>query len=273
MSLPDTLRGNSSHGNYIWAIYLSPMSRRRQLPAEWEQIVRRNVAYWHVLSGPEQELLTESGEHLVTTKRWEAANGFVMTDEMIVTIAMQAAVLLLGLDTDYFGKVTSIIVHPTTFAIPGPRATSIRGMVDEGSLPLLGEAHHDRGPVLLAWDQVRSGARHRGRGHNVVLHEFAHKMDMLDGVVDGTPLLPDQAALDRWIAVCANELELMRRGEGGPLLDDYAATDPGEFFAVATEVFFDRPVDFRESKPELYDVLTGYYRQDPASREPLPVVT
>ena len=114
-------------------------------------------------------------------------------------------------------------------------------MVDAGSQPLLGEAHHDRGPILLAWDQVRSGARHRGRGRNVVWHEFAHKMDMLDGVVDGTPLLPDQKALDRWIAVCAAELELMRRGEAGPLLDDYAATDPGEFFAVATEVFFDRP--------------------------------
>ena len=117
-------------------------------------------------------------------------------------------------------------------------------MVDAGPHPLLGEAHHDRGPVLLAWDQVRSNARHRGRSRNVVLHEFAHKMDMLDGVVDGTPLLPDQQALDRWIAVCEAEFESMRRGEAGPLLDDYGATDPGEFFAVATEAFFGRPVDF-----------------------------
>jgi Mlc titration factor MtfA (ptsG expression regulator) len=101
----------------------------------------------------------------------------------------------------------------------------------------------------------------------VVLHEFAHKMDMLDGVVDGTPMLPDRVALDRWIAVCAAELELMRSGEAGPLLDDYAATDPGEFFAVATEVFFGRPIEFRDLKPELYEVLSAFYRQDPAGRE------
>ena len=101
----------------------------------------------------------------------------------------------------------------------------------------------------------------------MVLHEFAHKMDMLDGVVDGTPLLPNQAALDRWVAVCAAEFELLRRGEAGPLLDDYGATDPGEFFAVVTEVFFDRPVDLRDGKPQLYEVLAGFYRQDPAARE------
>ena len=243
------------------------MSRRKHLPEDWEAIVRRCVAYWQVLGPKDQEHLAELGEHLVANKRWEAANGFNMTDEVVVTIAMQAAVLILGLDVDYFAKVTSIIVHPTTFSIPGPRATSIRGMVDEGSRPLLGEAHHDRGPILLAWDQVRSGARHRGRGHNVVLHEFAHKMDMLDGVVDGTPLMSSQAVLDRWIAVCTAELALMRRGEAGPLLDDYGATDPGEFFAVATEVFFDSPVAFREAKPQLYEVLSGYYLQDPAARE------
>ena len=249
------------------------MSRRKHLPENTEEIVRRTVAYWHVLNDDERERLTELAELLASSKRWEAANGFVMTDEVLVTIAMQAAVLILGLDIDHFGKVTSIIVHPTTFSIPGPRATSIRGMVDDGVRPLLGEAHHDRGPILLAWDQVRSGARHRSRGHNVVLHEFAHKMDMLDGVVDGTPLMPDQSSLDRWIEVCTAELALMRRGEAGPLLDDYGATDPGEFFAVATEVFFSRPVAMREIKPHLYEVLSSYYRQDPASREPWPVAT
>jgi Mlc titration factor MtfA (ptsG expression regulator) len=249
------------------------MARRKHLPDGWEQIVRRGVAYWHVLDQSEQQRLEELAEYLVANKRWEAAKGFVMTDEVIVTIAFQAAVLILGLHTDYFGKVTTIIVHPSTFAIPGVRATAIRGMVDAGERPLLGEAHHDRGPILLAWDQVLTGARHRGRGHNVVFHEFAHKMDMLDGVVDGTPLLPSQAALDRWIAVCAAELELMRRGEAGPLLDDYGATDPGEFFAVATEVFFDRPIDCREIKPDLYEVLASFYRQDPAAREQLRIVS
>ena len=249
------------------------MARRRQLPVDWEQIVRRRVAYWSILDRAEQERLSELAAFLVANTRWEAANGFALTDEMVVTIAMQASVLILGLDTGYFGKVTSIIVHPTTFSIPGPRPTVVRGMVDEGVRPLLGEAHHDRGPILLAWDQVRSGARHRGRGYNVVLHEFAHKMDMLDGVVDGTPMMQDQAELDRWIAVCEGELKLIRRGEGSPLIDDYAGTDPGEFFAVATEVFFGRPIDLREARPELYEVLTTFYRQDPAAREELRIVS
>jgi Mlc titration factor MtfA (ptsG expression regulator) len=243
------------------------MARRKHLPADWEQIAVRRVAYWNLLSPTERQRLAELAAHLVESKRWEAARGFTLTDEVIVTIAVQAGVLGLGLDETYFGKVGPIIVHPTSFAIPGPRASSIHGMFADGSPPLNGEAHHDRGPMLLAWDQVRFGARHRGRGRNVVLHEFAHKIDMLDGTVDGTPPLPDQASLDRWISVCEAELALMRSDDGGSLLDDYASTDPGEFFAVATEVFFDRPVDLRTEKRELYDVLAGFYRQDPAARE------
>ena len=246
------------------------MARRKQLPEDWESIVRRGVAYWNVLDEHERQLLAELAEFIVATKRWEAANGFVLTDDVVVTIAMEAAVLILGLDASYFGKVTTIIVHPTTFSIPGPHATEIVGMVDEGPRPLLGEAHHDRGPMLLAWDQVRSAARHRRRGRNVVWHEFAHKIDMLDGVVDGTPLMQDRRALDRWVEVCAAELELLRSGEGGHLIDQYGATDPGEFFAVATEVFFDLPVELRAEKPDLYEVLANFYRQDPASREPAP---
>jgi len=245
------------------------MARRRNLPEGWESTVRRGVAYWNVLDQDERQRLAELAEYIVATKRWEAARGFTLTDDVVVTIAMEAAVLVLGLDESYFGKVTTIIVHPTTFSIPGPHATEILGMVDAGPRPLLGEAHHDRGPMLLAWDQVRSAARHRGRGRNVVWHEFAHKVDMLDGVVDGTPLMPDREALDRWVDVCATELALLRSGEGGNLIDEYGATDPGEFFAVATEVFFDLPLELRAEKPQLYEVLSNFYRQDPASREPI----
>ena len=232
--------------------------------------MQRGVAYWNILDEAERQQVAELADFIVGTKRWEAANGFELTDDVVVTIAIQAAVLLLGLDTSYFGKVTTIIVHPTTFSIPGVHATEILGMVDEGPRPLLGEAHHDRGPVLLAWDQVRFAARHRGRGRNVVWHEFAHKMDMLDGVVDGTPLMQDREALERWVEVCAAEFALLRTGESGQLIDEYAATDPGEFFAVTTEVFFDLPVELRAEKPRLYEVLATFYRQDPASREPAP---
>jgi len=246
------------------------MARRKHLPEGWEAIVRRGVAYWNVLDVDERQRLADLADVIVASKRWEAARGFELTDDVVVTIAMEAAVLIFGLDLSYFGKVTTIIVHPTTFSIPGPHATEILGMVDAGPRPLLGEAHHDRGPVLLAWDQVRRAARHRGRGRNVVWHEFAHKVDMLDGVVDGTPPMQDRQALDRWVEVCAAELALLRSGESGHLIDDYAATDPGEFFAVTTEVFFDLPLELRAEKPQLYEVLAAFYRQDPASREPAP---
>jgi Mlc titration factor MtfA (ptsG expression regulator) len=245
------------------------MSKRDRLPDDWEQIVQRCLGSWPLLTRVEQARLGELAGDLISMVRWEAARGFTLTDEIVVTIAAQASVLVLGLDVGYFRNATSVIVHPTTFSIPGPRPGPVPGLVDEGIHVLNGEAHHERGPILLAWDQARYGARHRGRGGNVVLHEFAHKIDMLDGVVDGTPPLPDQAALDRWITVCTAELDELRAGDGESLLGDYAATDPGEFFAVSTEVFFDQPVELRESKPDLYGVLSDFYRQDPAARSRL----
>jgi Mlc titration factor MtfA (ptsG expression regulator) len=123
--------------------------------------------------------------------------------------------------------------------------------------------------VILVWDAVLRGARHPEQGHNVVYHEFAHKLDMLDGAADGTPVFADRARFIEWVAVCSREfLRLRRLADEGEetFLDDYAATNEAEFFAVATEEFFDRPVALRENAPDLYRVLSAYYRQDPAGR-------
>jgi Mlc titration factor MtfA (ptsG expression regulator) len=138
-------------------------------------------------------------------------------------------------------------------------------MTDE-PMSIIGQAHGRRGPVIVAWDAARAGARHPERGHNVVFHEFAHKLDMLDNMIDGTPPLPDQATRRRWIEVCTAEFQLVRAGLGGHLLWSYAGVNPGEFFAVATEVFFGRPLELRIEKPALYEVLADFYRQDPAAR-------
>jgi hypothetical protein len=120
--------------------------------------------------------------------------------------------------------------------------------------------------VLLSWPSVASGARFPQRGHNVVFHEFAHQLDMLDGTVDGTPPLDDPEALQRWIAVCTAAYSAVRAGNGSPVLRDYAGVNPGEFFAVATEVFFCRPLELRTHERALYDELAGFYGQDPAAR-------
>jgi Mlc titration factor MtfA (ptsG expression regulator) len=142
----------------------------------------------------------------------------------------------------------------------------VPGVVTEEPIDLLGEAHQQRGPVIVAWDAVEHDVRHPGNGSNVVVHELAHKLDMLDGLIDGTPPVRGREAYARWVEVCTAEFEHLRAHGHDPLLRDYAAQDPGEFFAVTAEVFFDQPVPLRAHKPELYAVFADYFRQDPAAR-------
>ena len=225
--------------------------------------MERRVAHWKHLDEPERDLLGEYTGELIRSKNWEAARGFVLTDEMRLLIAAQAALLILGLSFEHYREVGAIIVHPTTVVLTGERGSSVPGLMTDAPMPILGEAAH-KGPILIAWDAVAMDVHHPERGHNVVFHEFAHKIDMLDDVVDGTPPMA-RSEIDRWVQVCTAEYERAQLG-GDDLLDSYAGVNTGEFFAVATEVFFDRPVEMAEQKPDLYDVLSGFYRQDPAAR-------
>jgi len=240
---------------------------RSSLAEDWETIVQGAVAHWAYLDEDERDRLADLIEEFVTTKRFEAANGFELSDQIRTVISAEACLLVLGLDLGLraYHDVGSIIVHPTTMQFRRLRAGAAVGTVVDDDMHLLGETSHG-GPVVIAWDAADLGSRHPERGHNVVLHEFAHKLDMLDHIVDGTPPLPDAAARERWVAVCTNEFELLRHGYGGELVDPYGATNPGEFFAVATEIFFNRPADVAVQKPDLYAVLRDFYRQDPAAR-------
>jgi MtfA peptidase len=240
--------------------------RRRGLPDDWLEIVEAHLAVWHALTGEERDVLEAATDWLLRHKHWEAAQGFALTDEITVTIAAQAALLVLGLDVDEYREVGAIIVYPTAMQSRGVRAGPVPGTVSDGIVPVLGEAHDQRGPVLLAWDQARDAAHNPGRGHNVVYHEFAHKLDMLDNLLDGTPVLGRRGDLDRWVEVCTEAYDALRAGDARPPLQPYGATNPAEFFAVATEAFFDVPVALRDHEPELYDVLRDFYEQDPVSR-------
>jgi Mlc titration factor MtfA (ptsG expression regulator) len=120
--------------------------------------------------------------------------------------------------------------------------------------------------VLIAWDQARDAARNPGRGSNIVFHEFAHKIDMLDNIVDGTPPLERRGDVNRWVAVCTEAYEALRSGHERRPLQPYGATNPAEFFAVATEAFFDVPVMLEQHEPNLYEVMRDFYKQDPAAR-------
>ena len=242
-------------------------------PTSWAQLISRNVAHAAYLSEEERQRLYDFVQIFVAEKRWEGCGGLEMTEESQVTIAAQAGLLVLGLPHEYFKNVESILVYPTTVITPErPDGVFVRhrgdNYVQHTGLPIVGEAQL-YGPVILVWDTVARNAKHPGTGHNVVYHEFAHKLDMLDGAADGTPPLKDRAALRRWAEVCERAfLDLRQRLENGEqtYLDGYGATNEAEFFAVATEQFFNRPDVMLSHEPDLYDVLKDFYQQDPEAR-------
>ncbi len=228
---------------------------RRPTPKGWHGIIDRNVRMAHRLSGDARDRLASLAAVLVKTLRWEAGREHTVDEEMRVTIAAQAAMLELGMPGFHpFPALRTVIVYGARFMPPDMR------------VPVLGQAHL-RGPVILSWADALEGARGERDGRNVVLHEFAHNLDMLDGWVDGTPPLETQTQEARWVEVMTHEYNELRRATmtGEPtLLDKYGATNPAEFFAVSTEAFFEMGHPLRSRHPSLYAVLARYYRQDPA---------
>lgn len=241
------------------------LHRRPGLPDDAVDIIEANIVHWRHLDDDDQARLLELTEWLLRHKSWEAANGFALDETIRTVIGAQAALLILGLTPDHYGQVTAIIVHPSTSMQRGERAGPVAGTATDDLLPIYGLAQDRRGPVVIAWDQARSAARHPERGHNVVFHEFAHKLDMLDGMIDGTPPLA-RDDLPEWTRICTDAYEDLRAGRPRPPLRDYGAVNTGEFFAVASEAFFDVPRELAQREPDLYGVLRGFYRQDPAQR-------
>jgi MtfA peptidase len=238
---------------------------RAGLPTNGQALIEAHLAVWPQLDNDEQQRLLQITDELLSRKRWEAARGFELNDTVRVVIASQAALLVLKLSTDHYRLVSAVVVHPSMLETSGERAGPSPGTVTADRLTVLGLAQDGRGPIVIAWDQALADAHRTERGHNVVLHEFAHKLDMRDGTIDGTPLLPQDLRAD-WIRVCTGVYEDLVAGRPRPPMRWYGATNHGEFFAVATEVFFEQPQELLALEPELYDVLARFYRQDPAAR-------
>lgn len=238
---------------------------RRGLPQGGEATIAAVVPGWTSLDHDQRARLVADTDELLATKRWEAARGFELTDPMRVVIAAGAALLVLGLHVDAYRRVRSIIVHPSVRWSSSPRAGPANGVVVDGPVVLAGESSAGQGPLVIAWDRALIDARHPERGHNVVYHEFAHKLDLLDGDIDGVPpLAPDDERI--WRQAAAETMTDLRRGRLRGIIDDYAATSPAELFAVTTELFFTRPDRLLAGAPRLYDGLRRFYRQDPAPR-------
>jgi Mlc titration factor MtfA (ptsG expression regulator) len=245
--------------------------RRRKLterpfPTSWLEVVARNAPFVRLLEEEDRALLMRHVQVFVAEKSFEGRGGLEMTDEIRVTIAAHACRLLLGGVSDCYPRLYSIIVYPSTYIAralergPGPT-------VVESVQARLGESWSS-GAVVLAWDDVLRGAADIHDGKNVVYHEFAHQLDTEHGRTDGAPKLERGSMYVTWARVFGQEYEELVRSvvEGSPtLLDAYGATNPAEFFAVATEFFFERPTELKALHPELYEQLAGYFKRDPAA--------
>lgn len=238
------------------------------LPDQWREVIVDRLAVYPLLSAAEQQRVHDYVRVFIPEKNWEGCLGFELTEEVQVTIAAQVALLVLGFDDEYFDHVRSILVYPQTYVAPdSPHHHS--GIVDERGSARDGEAWY-RGPVILAWDEVLADVRAPEYGSNLVVHEFAHQLDMQNGShADGVPPMTSRAQFERWSKVVTHEYERLGqacRHRQETLLDCYGTTNMAEFFAVSSEVFFTLPVELQEEHAELYDVLREYYRQDPARR-------
>lgn len=235
-------------------------------PAGWSGIIQRNVPFYHRLPPEDQQELQGHIQVFLVEKRFEGCGGLAITDEIRVTIAAYACILLLHRSTDYYPLLVTILVYPHTFVVSQYQAGPA-GQVLESSETLVGESWR-HGNVVLAWDEVQHSAFDLHDGHNVVLHEFAHQLDEEDGTANGAPVLPQRAMYGAWARILGEDYaELVQETEEGhpSTLDQYGATNPAEFFAVATEAFFETPVKLRAQHPRLYSELRLYYQQDPAS--------
>jgi MtfA peptidase len=241
----------------------------RSLPllSQWIEIIERNIPYYQHLTSDEHYELHGHIQIFLHEKDFEGCEGLKITDEIRVTIAAQACILLLHRETDYFPLMSSILVYPHRyFAYTSQHQPG--GLVQEGIQARLGESWK-RGPIVLSWDDVLRGAADPNDGHNVVFHEFAHQLDSESGAMDGAPSLPKPTMYTVWARVLSNEYNSLLidiEQNHQHLIDAYGATSPAEFFAVVTEAFFEKPLQLKSRHPELYGQMQSFYQQDPASR-------
>jgi MtfA peptidase len=241
--------------------------RARPFPSAWKSIVARNVPIFRRLPPADQKELLGCVQIFLAEKHFEGCGGLELTDEIRVTIAAQACLLLLHRETGYYPELTSILVYPSAYIAHEDRYLG-NNIWEQGEDSRLGHTGRRMGSLVLAWDEVKRDAADPADGRNLVLHEFAHQLDFEDFQTDGAPALSTLKEYRAWARVMSREFEALQRADeaGTPtLLDTYGATNPAEFFAVTTEAFFERPLAMRAKQPELYAQLSAFYCQDPIS--------
>ncbi len=225
--------------------------------------IEKNIPLYNRLPDDLKEQLHGLVNIFLDEKEFKGCGDLQMTDEIRVTIAAQACMLLLNRKTRFFRKLKTIYVYPHTYV--AKQISVAGGMMIEGKSVRLGESWQN-GPIVLAWDSVTGGARNIHDGKNVVFHEFSHQLDQEDGDADGAPILQRRSAYITWARVLSAEYESLQKKakkHKRSAMNKYGATNPAEFFAVATETFFEKPKQMHKRHPELYDELKSYYKLDP----------
>jgi Mlc titration factor MtfA (ptsG expression regulator) len=250
---------------YYWRSYRIRQISEQPFNKDWLEIVRRRLPFFEKFPVELQQELKDLIKVFLQEKSFVGCGGQKIDDEIRVTVAAQACLLLLNRETSQYLNLQSILIYPSTFVAKREVMNEL-GLVSTDHTALLGESWN-QGKVILAWDNVQKSVRNLQDGHNVVLHEFAHQLDSESGATNGAPLLQTRGAYKSWAHIFSEEFEeLQREASRGKesLIDHYGATNPAEFFAVATETFFEQPVQMKKNHQELYDELSKYYRLNPS---------
>ena len=235
----------------------------KAFPQAWRHILTERIAVYTLLQPQQRQKLEQLIHLFLDDKEFYGCAGLVVTDEMKLCIAAEACLLLLGQSGPVYPGLQSILVYPSAFTAKRD-VHQEDGTVVAGEHHLLGESWGN-GRVILSWDDVEQGARDFTDGHNVVLHEFAHQLDSASGSANGAPPLRSNS-YQTWASVFSDNFkDLQARVMHGKstVMDGYGATNPAEFFAVATETFFEKPDDLLAKRPQLFHELQQYYRLDP----------
>lgn len=239
--------------------------RNQKFPKSWLKTLQKNVPIYNHLPPNDQKELQCHILIFMAEKLFEGCGGLKINNEIKITIAAQACILLLHRKTDYYPGLRSILIYPQAYIARQVRHVA-SGIMAEGPETRLGESWH-RGSVVLSWDDVRHSAADIHDGHNVVFHEFAHQLDSSAGKGDSTSVLENHSNYIAWARVLQKEYQNLRHKAAlnqQTLLNKYGATNPAEFFAVATEYFFEKPKELQTHHSELYNELKNFYEQDPA---------
>jgi len=253
-----------SAGKPYWREYQRDKIRRYPFKKEWRKILQQRMPYFRQMPADLQLQLKQHIQVFLAEKNFVGCNGVKITDEIRITVAAQACLLLLNRKTDYYPKLTTILIYPRAF-VKAHQSTHSDGVHYTKQTVLAGESW-EIGKVVLSWQDTLEGADIPDDGHNVVIHEFAHQLDQEDGSANGAPILGKGQSYACWADVFSQQFALLQQQarNGVPsLFDYYGATNPAEFFAVASEVFFEQAQPLCREFPELYKQLKQYYHVDP----------